>query len=161
MRRVLLYFLHARPPTLPRLQTFISNAHLIAISCMNAQNGSGGASCIFCKIVNGEIPATKVYEDDSFIAFLDIDPRSPGHVQVIPKEHYRWVWDVPDVGAYFEVVRKIALAQKKAFATESIWSQVRGDEVPHAHIWVFPHDELPGDKRDFTGNADKIKKALE
>lgn len=117
--------------------------------------------CIFCKIVKGEIPATKVYEDDSFIAFLDIDPRSPGHVQVIPKEHYRWVWDVPNVGAYFEVVRKIALAQKKAFETESIWSQVRGDEVPHAHIWVFPHDELPGDKRDFTGNADKIKKALE
>lgn len=116
--------------------------------------------CIFCKIVKGEIPATKVYEDDDFLAFMDITPRSPGHVQVIPKEHYRWVWDVPHVGAYFEVVTKIANAQKKAFETDAIWSQVRGDEVPHAHIWVFPHDQLPGDKSDYSGNAEKIKKAL-
>jgi len=116
--------------------------------------------CIFCKIVKGEIPATKVYEDDSFLAFMDISPRSPGHVQVIPKEHYRWVWDTPNTGAYFEVVTKIAKAQQKAFNTESIWSQVRGDEVPHAHIWVFPHDKLEGDKNDFAGNAEKIKAAL-
>lgn len=116
--------------------------------------------CVFCKIVNGEIPATKVYEDADFLGFMDIDPRSPGHVQVIPKEHYRWVWDVPNTGAYFEVVTKIAHAQRKAFNTESIWSQVRGDEVPHAHIWVFPHADTPGEARDFTGNAEKIKTAL-
>lgn len=116
--------------------------------------------CIFCKIVQGEIPSERVYEDDSFLAFMDIAPRSPGHVQVIPKDHYRWVWDVPNPGAYFEVVTKIAKAQQKAFATESIWSQVRGDEVPHAHIWVFPHDQLPGEKNDFAGNAEKIRAAL-
>ncbi len=115
--------------------------------------------CIFCKIVTGEIPATKVYEDDSFLAFMDISPRSPGHVQVIPKEHYRWVWDVPNVEEYFKVVTKIAKAEQKAFG-ESIWSQVRGDEVPHAHIWVFPNDETRGDKNDFAGNAEKIRSAL-
>jgi histidine triad (HIT) family protein len=117
--------------------------------------------CTFCKLVSGEIPSHKVYEDDDFVAFMDIFPRSPGHVQVIPKTHYRWVWDVPNVGRYFEVAAMIARAQKKAFETDAIWSQVRGDEVPHAHIWVFPHDQLPGDKNDFAGNAEKIKKALE
>ena len=116
--------------------------------------------CIFCKIVRGEIPSTKVDEDDKFLAFMDINPLSPGHVQVIPKEHYRWVWDVPEAGAYFEVVKKVALAQKKAFGVESVWSQVRGDEVEHAHIWVFPHTATPGDSRDFTGNAEKIRVAL-
>ncbi len=113
-------------------------------------------SCIFCKIVSGEIPSYKIYEDDDFLAFMDIDPRSPGHVQVIPKEHRRWVWDVPNVGAYFEVVRKIAKAQQQAFNTELVRSQIFGEEVPHAHIWVFPH-EASGDKNDFAGNAEKIR----
>src|SRR4051812_29351975 len=71
--------------------------------------------CIFCKIVRGEIPSTKVYEDEDFLAFMDKNPRSPGHVQVIPKKHYRWVWDVPHIGKYFEVAQKIARAQQKAF----------------------------------------------
>ena len=54
--------------------------------------------CIFCKIVSKEIPAHIVYEDGDFMVFLDIHPHTPGHVQVIPKQHVRWVWDVPDVG---------------------------------------------------------------
>lgn len=116
--------------------------------------------CIFCRIVAGEIPAEKVYEDDSFVAFLDIHPQSPGHAQVIPKRHYRWVWDVPDVGAYFEVVRKIAKAQQEAFGTEWVLSRIIGDEVEHAHIWVFPSDEAEGDKTDLEANAEKLRTAL-
>jgi histidine triad (HIT) family protein len=116
-------------------------------------------NCIFCKIVKGEIPSYKVYEDDSFLAFLDINPRAPGHVQVIPKEHHRWVWDVPNVGDYFEIARKVARAEQKAFGVEMIRSQVFGDEVPHAHIWVWPHDAA-GDPKDFEANAEKIKKYL-
>ena len=122
-------------------------------------------NCIFCKIVSGEIPAHKVYEDESFLAFLDINPRAAGHVQVIPKEHYRWVWDLPSgggqgsIGAYFEVVRKIAKAEQKAFNTELIRSQVFGDEVAHAHIWVWPNDDS-GSKKDFEPNAEKIRQAL-
>lgn len=116
--------------------------------------------CIFCKIVRGDIPSTKVYEDDDFLVFMDITPRSPGHVQVIPKEHYRWVWDVPHIGAYFEVVQKVAKAVQKAFH-EAVRSRIEGDEVPHAHVWIFPDiQNTPGDKTDFTGNAEKIKKAL-
>ena len=114
-------------------------------------------NCIFCKIVSGEIPSYKVYEDDNFFAFLDINPQSPGHVQVIPKQHYRWVWDVPNVGEYFEVVRKIAQAQRKAFDTEWVLSKIVGDEIEHAHIWVFPNREVKGELKNFEENLKKVK----
>ena len=115
---------------------------------------------MFCKIVSGKLPLYKVYEDENFLAFLDINPQSPGHVQVIPKKHYRWVWDLPNVGEYFEVVKKIALAQKKAFKIDIVRSQVYGEAVAHAHIWVYPELDTPGDKKDFEGNAEKIKPNL-
>ncbi len=117
-------------------------------------------NCVFCKIVKKEIPAEIVYEDTDFLGFLDINPQSPGHTQVIPKKHSRWVWDVDNAGAYFEVVKKIALAQRKAFDTDFILSKIVGDEVPHAHIWVFPNSEVKGDKKDFEGNAEKIRNSL-
>lgn len=116
--------------------------------------------CIFCKIVLGEIPSYKVYEDDKFLAFLDINPQSPGHTQVIPKEHKRWVWDVENAGEYFEVAKKVALAQQKAFNTDWILSKIVGDEVPHAHIWVFPNKEVSGDKIGFETNLKLIKENL-
>ena len=124
-------------------------------------------NCIFCKIVKGEIPSYKVYEDDNFLAFLDINPQSPGHTQVISKNHYKWVWDLPaqagvpgNIGEYFLVVQKIAKAQQKAFETEWILSKIIGDEVAHAHIWVYPNDKVVGDKKDFAGNAEKIKQQI-
>lgn len=115
-------------------------------------------NCIFCKIARGEIPSTKVYEDETFLAFLDIHPLAPGHVQVIPKKHYRWVWDVPNIGEYFEVVRKIALAQKKAFGADIVREQVYGEEIAHAHVWVWP--ETVGDEKNIKGNAEKIIAAI-
>jgi len=116
--------------------------------------------CIFCKIVKGEIPSYKVYEDDNFLAFLDINPQSPGHTQVIPKQHYKFVWEVPNAGEYFEVAKKIALAQQKAFNQGVIISRIVGTEVPHAHIWIFPLENTPGNKADFAGNAEKIKNEI-
>ena len=118
------------------------------------------SDCIFCKIARKEIPAEIVYEDEDFVAFLDIHPQSPGHTQVIPKEHYRWVWDVPNAGAYFETAKKIALAQRKVFATDWVLSKIIGDEVEHAHMWVFPSNTVAGDKSDFKGNADKLRAAI-
>jgi len=117
-------------------------------------------TCIFCKIVAGEIPAHKIYEDSNFIAFLDINPLSPGHTLIIPKEHYRWVWDIPNVGEYFEIVKKIANAQKKAFKTDFILSKIVGEEVPHAHIWVYPNKNISGNKEDFDKNSELIRKNL-
>lgn len=115
-------------------------------------------TCIFCKIIKKEISSNIIYEDKDFLAFLDINPRSPGHTLVIPKEHYRWVWDVPNAGEYFEVAKKIALAQKKAFGIEMVTSKIVGEEVPHAHIWVIPDEKLNKkiDKNDFT----EIQKTL-
>lgn len=118
-------------------------------------------SCIFCKIVAKEIPANIVYEDRAFLAFLDIRPLSPGHTLVIPKDHYRFVWDVPNAGEYFEIAKKIALAQQKAFGTDLIMSKIYGEEVPHAHIWVHPDPEkAEGDKSDLAGNQIKIIKNI-
>jgi histidine triad (HIT) family protein len=116
--------------------------------------------CVFCRIVARTIPSHVVYEDDMFIAFLSVDPVSPGHTLVIPKDHYRWVWDVSTIGAYFEVVQKVALAMKKAFREDMIESKVVGEEVPHAHVWLFPRRGTKGNKKDFAGNADMIRQAL-
>ncbi|MBI3888410.1 HIT domain-containing protein [Candidatus Nomurabacteria bacterium] len=115
-------------------------------------------NCIFCKIVKGEISCKKIYENENFLAFLDIHPLAPGHVQVIPKRHYRWVWDVPNAGEYFELVKKIALAQKKAFDVDIVRSQIYGEEISHAHIWIWP--ETIGKEEDLDGNAEKIIQAL-
>lgn len=123
-------------------------------------NKDDSTNCIFCKIVTKQIPANIVYEDDSFLAFLDIRPLSPGHTLVIPKKHYRWVWDVPEVGKYFEIVSKIANAQKKAFSVEQILCKIVGEEVEHAHIWVYPSNEIEGNKNDFVGNAKKISDSI-
>lgn len=121
-------------------------------------------NCIFCKIAKGETASHKVYEDENFIAFLDINPQSAGHCQVIPKQHFRWVWQVPNVGEYFEVVRKVAVAQQKAFDTEWILSKIVGDEVGHAHIWIYPakasDPQTQIDPKDFEANAEKIKNFL-
>src|SRR3989344_8524920 len=110
-------------------------------------------NCIFCKIANKEIPAHIVYEDKNFIAFLDINPQSPGHCQIIPKKHYRWVWDIENVGQYFEVVKKVAKAQQKAFDTDWILSKIVGEDVPHAHIAVYPNSQVKSDPKDFERNA--------
>ena len=113
--------------------------------------------CIFCKIIKGEIPSYKVFESKKFLAILDINPRSPGHTQIIPKKHHRFVWDVPSVGEYFEGARKIAIAQQKAFGQELILCRIDGEEVPHAHIGIFPQIGTAGDKNDFGANAEKMK----
>lgn len=97
------------------------------------------SECLFCKIVSRQLPAQLVYEDELYLGFLDIRPEQPGHVQLIPKQHYRWVWDVPTIASYMQAAQKIALAQRKAFGTDFIVSRIVGDEVPHAHIWLVPH----------------------
>jgi len=130
--------------------------------------------CVFCKIVKGEIPSYKVYEDEKFIAFLDIKPRNPGHTLVIPKEHFRWVWDVPYLGEYFEVVGKIANAIRKAMTTQWVVALVIGEEVPHAHIWLVPRFKNDGhggsidlsnikeiSKEEMEKIAQKIKEEIE
>ncbi|MDP2908022.1 MAG: HIT family protein [Nanoarchaeota archaeon] len=129
--------------------------------------------CIFCKIIKGEIPCHKVYEDKDFFAFLDIKPLNPGHTLIIPKKHYRWVWDVPNIDKYYKVVSKLGNAMKKAFNTDYVVSMVFGQEVPHAHVWLVPRFENDGHggaiklenikkltNEEMKEAAEKLKKSL-
>lgn len=106
-------------------------------------------NCVFCKIAKKEIPANSVYEDEEFVAFLDIHPRNKGHVLVIPKKHYRWTYDVPNFGEYAEIAKKVAIAAKSALGAEWVMFLTFGWQVPHAHIHVIPR--FKGDAKDDEG----------
>ena len=97
--------------------------------------------CIFCQIVAGKSPAYKVYEDDSFFAFLDIYPGTRGHTLVIPKKHYQWVYDVPEFDEYWLVVLKVTKAIQKALKPIFVTYLTYGLQVPHAHIHILPRTE--------------------
>lgn len=97
-------------------------------------------STIFTKIVNSEIPAYKVAEDDSFLAFLDIAPVAKGHTLVIPKKEVDYIFDL-DQETYLGLqafAKKVAIGLKKAIPCRRIGVAVLGLEVPHAHIHLVP-----------------------
>lgn len=125
---------------------------------------------IFSKIVNGEIPAYKIAEDDYFLAFLDISPLAKGHTLVIPKKEVDYIFDLDDTlyPGIFAFAKKVAKAIKVSVKCERIGVAVIGLEVPHAHIHLVPINHV-GDinfsaprvqlsKDDFQEVADKIKK---
>ncbi len=99
---------------------------------------------IFCKIIDGEIPSNKIYEDDLVMAFLDINPESNGHTLVIPKKHYTDIYDLDDVTFthIFDVAKKLA---KKIIttlgATGVTFTQNNGDPqlVKHFHLHIIPY----------------------
>lgn len=115
--------------------------------------------CVFCKIAAGEVSAHVVYEDDAFLAFLDIRPLTKGNTLVIPKDHYRWVVDVLNFGEYWEVAKKVGLAAQRAFSADWISFITLGLEVPHAHIRVVPR--YPDDLHDIVIDLDKIEQFSE
>ncbi len=119
----------------------------------------GLEECVFCKIVRMELPAYRVYEDKGFLAFLDVRPLNPGHTLVIPKLHYRWVWDVPDEGKYFETVKKIAKGLQKSMKTEWVVADIAGTGIPHAHVHLVPR--FPRDGHGEFVNPQNIKEIPE
>ncbi len=110
-------------------------------------------NCIFCKIVAGEIPSYKVYEDENFYAFLDINPLNQGHTLLIPKKHLEWVDDYEPFGEYWETARKLSKAVKKALDPLVVSYVVYGLGVPHAHIHLIPKFE--GDQHPKGLNPEK------
>ncbi|MCS7134248.1 MAG: HIT family protein [Candidatus Pacearchaeota archaeon] len=116
--------------------------------------------CVFCKIAKKEFPCYKVYEDKNFLAFLDIRPLNKGHTLVIPKKHYRWIWDVEEIALYFKVVKKVANAIRKAFKTEWVVSLIIGEAVPHAHVWLVPRFENDGHPKGWL-DINNVKKISE
>lgn len=98
-------------------------------------------NCIFCKIVKGEIPCFKVYEDSTFMAFLDVNPLNLGHTLLIPKQHFNWVDEVEPYDQYWQLARKLSLAIQKATQCLLVAKIVFGLGVPHAHIHLVPKYE--------------------
>ena len=129
--------------------------------------------CIFCRIVKGEIPSAKVYEDDGCYAFLDIGPLSWGHTLVIPKKHYEHVTEMPaaELAALMSVVPKLAAAVIRATDAEGLNvlqnnGRVAHQFVPHVHFHVIPRN--PGDEFHFNwpagryppGRAEQLAQAI-
>ena len=110
--------------------------------------------CVFCDIVRGDNPHHVIYEDKDHLGFLDRYPLNPGHTQLIPKKHHRWVWDMDkaELGFLFMKSKRIANALQKVFNTEWIIADTGGIGVPHAHVHLVPrheddgHGELPDPK---------------
>jgi len=95
---------------------------------------------LFTKIISGEIPAHKIYEDGQTYAFLDIDPLNPGHTLVIPKKQVDQLWDLGDdlYQALMSSVKKVANRQREVLKPERVGLAVEGFAVPHVHVHVFP-----------------------
>lgn len=107
--------------------------------------------CIFCKIIAGEIPSSKVYEDDKVYAFLDIAPITPGHTLVIPKRHSTNLYDVPaeDLHATADACQRMAKALKAGLGCDGVNlgmnnEKAAGQLVPHTHFHLIPRREGDG-----------------
>lgn len=98
---------------------------------------------IFTKIIQGDIPSHKVYEDDVSLAFLDIHPIQPGQVLVVPKKQVRFVWELEDdeYSAFMLTVQKVARRLEQVYADKArVGLHIEGLDVDHAHAKVFPFD---------------------
>ncbi|MFZ2303797.1 MAG: HIT family protein, partial [Minisyncoccia bacterium] len=102
-------------------------------------------NCLFCKIIAGEIPSTKVYEDDIVLAFLDIHPVNIGHTLVIPKAHHTNLYETPNetLSRMMTVVKKLSTAIKGALSADGINIEMNNDPIAgqiifHTHIHIVP-----------------------
>jgi histidine triad (HIT) family protein len=131
---------------------------------------------IFAKILRGEIPSQKVYEDEAVVAFMDVMPQGKGHTLVVPKAPSRNLLDADPAtfGPLFAVVQKVAVAVKKAFSADGVTIQqfneaAAGQSVYHLHVHVLPrfggiplkpHTGAMEKPEVLAANAEKIRAAL-
>lgn len=128
--------------------------------------------CIFCKIINNEIPCSQVYEDNKTLAFLDIRPINKGHILVIPKKHFNTILDIPDnlLKEIITVIKKISKSLKKSLKADGFNIMISsfpaaGQEVMHAHFHIIPRfagDGLthwPGKEYE-EGEMDTLRKKI-
>lgn len=125
---------------------------------------------IFTKIVNGDIPAYKIAEDDRYLAFLDVFPTTKGHTLVIPKQQIDYLFDLDDelYLGLMAFAKKVAAAVEKAVPCKRIGVAVVGLEVPHAHVHLIPLNKMADmnfankqkfSKEEFEEVAEKIRHA--
>ena len=107
--------------------------------------------CIFCKIINKEVPAYFIYEDDDVVAMLDIHPKAPGHAMILTKVHAENILDLPDdeIEAVFKAVKKITGLLQKALKPDGFTiginhGKASGQAVDHLHIHIIPRWQNDG-----------------
>ena len=116
---------------------------------------------IFTKIINGEIPAYKIAEDDHFLAFLDVNPNAKGHTLCIPKQEVDKLFDLND-DLYLGLMafsKKVAAAIEKTIPCNRVGMAVVGLEVPHAHVHLIPLNEM--DEMRFQNKVSLSKEEFE
>lgn len=123
--------------------------------------------CIFCKIIKGEIPSYKVYEDENALAFLDINPVKDGHLLVTPKTHVEWMHEADDKTIFdaFNASKKLMDTMVRKLPCDFVQVSVVGKDVPHFHIHLIPryhNDDLHGwpTKKYQPGEAEEIAEKL-
>jgi histidine triad (HIT) family protein len=127
---------------------------------------------IFTRIINREIPAYIIAEDERFISFLDINPLVLGHALVVPKKEVDFIFDLDDdtLSGLNIFAKKVALAIRKSISCKRVGVAVIGLEVPHTHIHLVPmnsmgdlnftRSKLNPSKEELTATAEKIRKAI-
>jgi histidine triad (HIT) family protein len=118
---------------------------------------------IFTKIIRGDIPSHKIYEDEKTFVFLDIHPVQPGHTLVIPKRQIAYIWDLnnQDYSALMATVRKVGLRLRGILEVSFVGVQVIGVDVPHAHVHLIPFTDVQQyrNQPDMTEEPDHIRLA--
>lgn len=120
------------------------------------------AETIFAKIIRGEIPSYKIFEDDKTFAFLDIHPKQPGHTLVVPKNQAKYVWELDDEDymAVMMTVKKVARRIQEVLNPPYVGEVIVGTDVPHAHVHVYPFS-TPAESRHMPDlNAEPDHAAL-
>ncbi|MDI3473962.1 MAG: histidine triad family protein [Candidatus Woesearchaeota archaeon] len=117
--------------------------------------------CIFCNIVQGKIPSYKVWENEEFLAFLDINPIMKGHLLLIPKRHYSYVFEMPE-DEYIKLMKtakQLSSPLRRFFKAKRIGLIIEGLEVEHAHIHLVPINNIgelnPANSK--KGNSEELK----
>lgn len=126
-------------------------------------------STVFSKIIAGEIPCYKIYEDEYTFAFLDIAPLAPGHILIVPKTEVDKFYNVeePYYTAVFQSAKKIASAMEKALDTQRVVAKIIGTDVPHFHVHLIPmpynpvNKPMQMDSKTMAAITEKITQALE
>ncbi len=120
-------------------------------------------NCVFCKIVKKELPTTKVYEDNEFLALLSIEPIAFGHTLIITKKHIAFMQDADDVviEEIFKIAKKLMPAIKKGVECDFVQISVVGEEIAHFHVHLMPRyvdDNMPRwpTKKYKDGEKDKV-----
>jgi len=115
---------------------------------------------IFTKIIKGEIPSYKVYEDELSLAILDIHPQFPGHTLIIPKKQVDHIWDLPDdiYHHLWNVAKKVQARIKEVTKCERVGVAVEGFGVPHVHVHLIPLNDIKDFKKpqDLTSEPDHV-----